>query len=161
MDEQFAQTMGNLIKRLGKFAGFDDDLKERILVAKKRRDFLTHSFWRDRSVEFATAEGRAKMRDELAVDAEMFGQVDHAIDAAAKTLREYLGIDDKIVDEYIKRQVTRLKAGLPWDEVPPGTRGHEITMHLSSALPKTDQPSRTRNEIHAPSEGVCAQMAHL
>jgi hypothetical protein len=123
MDEQFAQTMGNLIKRLRTFDGFDDDLKASIIEAKKRRDFLTHGFWRDRSVEFATAGGRAKMRDELMADAEMFGQVDRAVDAAAKSLRESLGIDDKVVEEYNERQMARLKAGLPWDDEPPKARG--------------------------------------
>jgi hypothetical protein len=90
MDEQFAQTMGNLIKRLSTFDGFDDALNLRIVEAKKRRDFLTHGFWRDRSVEFATAGGRARMRDELMADTEMFGQVDRAVDAAAKSTRECL-----------------------------------------------------------------------
>ena len=43
MAKQFDQTMGNLVKQVGKFGGFDDALKARIGSAKKRRDFLTHT----------------------------------------------------------------------------------------------------------------------
>jgi hypothetical protein len=123
MEEQFAQTMGNLIKRINAFANFDDALKARLVDAKKRRDFLAHHFWREKSVEFFTAEGRSKMRDELMMDAEQFGQLDRDIDAAAKTMRERLGIDDRVIDEYNERQMARLKAGLPWDDEPPNARG--------------------------------------
>lgn len=118
MEEQFAQTMGSLIKRLSTFDGFDAELKTRIIEAKTRRDFLTHGFWRDRSIEFVTADGRAKMRDELLEDTEMFRNVDRAVGAAAKSVREYLGIDDNIVENYYERQIARLKAGLPWDDEP-------------------------------------------
>jgi len=123
MEEQFAQTMGNLIKRINAFANFDDALKARLVDAKKRRDFLAHHFWREKSVEFFTAEGRSKMRDELMMDAEQFGQLDRDIDAAAKTMRQRLGIDDRVIDEYNERQMARLKAGLPWDDEPPNARG--------------------------------------
>lgn len=43
MSDQFSQTMGNLMKRVEKFADLDESLKERIADAKKRRDFLAPS----------------------------------------------------------------------------------------------------------------------
>lgn len=119
MKDQFAQTMGNLIKRVNSFAGFDDALKARIEDAKKRRDFLTHHYWRERSVEFFTPDGKAGMRAELSSDADVFGQLDRDVEAAAKTMREKLGIDDSAVDAYVQRQTERLKSGLTWDDEPP------------------------------------------
>src|ERR1700757_2247057 len=57
MDEQFAQTIGNLMRRVEKFSDFDDALKARIADAKKRRDFLTHHYWRERRKNFAPFAG--------------------------------------------------------------------------------------------------------
>ena len=116
INDQFAQTMGSLIKRISAFDGFDDELKAQILEAKKRRDFLTHAYWRERSVEFMTADGRARMREELTADTEFFGKVDRAIDAATSVLRASIGINDKAIEEYSERQLARLKAGLSWDD---------------------------------------------
>ena len=63
-------------RRVEKFSGFDDALKAKIIDAKKRRDFLAHSYWRERSMDFATSGGRARMREELNADAEMFTALD-------------------------------------------------------------------------------------
>jgi hypothetical protein len=84
MDDQFAQTMGNLMRRVEKFSGLDDALKARIADAKKRWDFLTHHYWRERSVNFATSAGHEQMREELNADAEMFERLDRDIDAARR-----------------------------------------------------------------------------
>lgn len=91
MEDQFAQTMGNLMRRVEKFSAFDDVLKARIADAKKRRDFLTHHFWRERSIDFATSAGRERMREELNTDADMFEKLDRDIDAASAPLRATLG----------------------------------------------------------------------
>ena len=115
MDQQFAQTMGNLIRRVEKFDGFDDAIKQRISDAKKRRDFLMHNFWRERSTQFATTEGREAMRAELNDDAEMFQKLDWDVEAASAIVRKKLGIDDALVDKYYKETMERVKAGMPLD----------------------------------------------
>ena len=111
MEEQFAQTMGNLMRRVEKFGAFDDALKGRIADAKKRRDFLTHHYWRERSIDFATSAGRERMREELNADAEMFQQLDHDIDAASAPLRTALGIKDEVLEDYNRKFMERVKRG--------------------------------------------------
>jgi hypothetical protein len=118
MDNQFAQTMGNLIRRVTAFAGFDDEMKTRIVAAKQKRDFLTHHYWRERSVEFNTSAGRATMMEELHADVDMFRQLDREIEAATKHIRESIGMEDKVVEAYVKRQMERISAGLSWDDEP-------------------------------------------
>jgi hypothetical protein len=44
MDHHFAQTLGNLIKKLASASILDEKLKARIAIAKKRRDFLDQRF---------------------------------------------------------------------------------------------------------------------
>jgi hypothetical protein len=111
MNDQFAQTMGNLMRRVEKFGGFDVALKAKIADAKKRRDFLTHHYWRERSIDFATSEGRERMRKELNADAEMFQQIDRDIDAASASLRASLGINDAMLDEYNRKFMERVERG--------------------------------------------------
>jgi hypothetical protein len=113
MDRQFDQTMGNLMRRVEKFGGFDTALKVRIADAKKRRDYLTHHYWRERCIDFATSEGRAKMREELSADAQMFGHLDRDIDAASAPLRAALGIKDAALEEYYREFVERVERGEP------------------------------------------------
>jgi hypothetical protein len=115
MDKQFALTMGNIIRRVEKLPDFDEDLRKRIVAAKDRRDFLTHHYWRERSVKFAAPEGRKQMRDELNEDAEAFGRLDQDIQAAMKPTREKLGIDDKVLEAYFERMKEEIKFGSPPD----------------------------------------------
>ncbi|RTE88241.1 hypothetical protein D6B98_36975 [Bradyrhizobium sp. LVM 105] len=60
MDDQFTQTMGNLMRRVEKFSGFEGALKDRISDAKKRRDFLTHHYWRERSITLPRQRGASE-----------------------------------------------------------------------------------------------------
>jgi hypothetical protein len=116
MDNQFAQTMGNLMRRVETFGRFDDALKARIADAKKRRDFLTHHYWRERSIDFATSAGRVRMREELNADAEVFAKLDRDIDAASAPLRANLGIKDEMLEDYYRKFMERVKRGHPVDD---------------------------------------------
>ena len=116
MEKQFAQTMGQIMRRVENLSGFDEALKKRMLAARKRRNFLAHHYWRERSVKFASFEGRAEMRAELYEDSQMFGQLDRDIDAAMKGTRAKLGIDDAILEEHSRRMIDKMKAGEAWED---------------------------------------------
>jgi hypothetical protein len=111
MNKQFSQTMGNIIKRVNAVTEFSDELKEHIAAAKKRRDFLTHHYWRERSIQFSTASGRANMREELQKDITMFHQVDRDIDIAMSETRKKLKISDKMLEQYNERYMRLVVSG--------------------------------------------------
>lgn len=111
MEKQFAQTMGNIISKVEKLPEFSDELRARIVAAKKRRDFLTHHFWRDRAREFATANGRAAMRAELENDMNLFTELDRDVNAALQPARQRLGIKDQWLEEHMKKIMQEIKAG--------------------------------------------------
>lgn len=115
MENQFAKTMGNIIRRVETLPYFDDALKARIRNAKQRRDFLTHHYWRERSVYFATDRGRALMQKELHEDANMFGIIDTDIEAAMKPARERLGIDDEKWEAQSRIIFEQLKSEVVWE----------------------------------------------
>jgi len=111
MDHHFAQTLGNLIKKLANTAILDDKLKVRIASAKKRRDFLVHNYWREKAYDFASPDGRVKMINELNVDAETFEALDSDINFAIKPAREAVGIKDETLKAYSDELIRRAEAG--------------------------------------------------
>jgi hypothetical protein len=116
VEKQFAQTMGNIIRRVERLAEITDDLKSRIRAAKQRRDYLAHHFWRDRATEFVTARGRDQMRTELLSDMEMFEALDRDINQAMLPARKRLGIDDEVLAAYNKKIEAKLLAGEALEE---------------------------------------------
>jgi hypothetical protein len=116
MHDQFAQTMGNLMRRVQRFGGFDDALKARIADAKKRRDFLMHHYWRERSIDFFRSAGRERMREELNADAEMFKKLGRDIGAASAPLLANLGIKNELLEDYVRKFMERVTRGEPLDD---------------------------------------------
>ncbi len=115
MDSQFAKTMGNIIRRIDALPYFNDELKSRIKIEKKRRDLLAHSYWREKSIGFATEKGRAMMQNELHADAKTFGILDKDIEAALKPARERLGIDDEKYEAQSRILFEQMKGELSWE----------------------------------------------
>jgi hypothetical protein len=56
------------------------------------------------------------MREELNGDAEMFERLDRDIDAAGAPLRANLGIKDKMLEDYSRKFMERVKLGEPTDD---------------------------------------------
>jgi hypothetical protein len=110
MEHHFAQTLGNLIKKVNSVANMDKELKDRIATAKKRRDFLVHHYWRERAEEFATRDGRAKMIDELNADGDTFELLDEDVNRAMKPARQAVGISDEVLKAYTDKFIERVKS---------------------------------------------------
>jgi hypothetical protein len=111
MERNFAQTMGNLVKRVQKSADFSEDLKTRIIAAKERRDFLVHHYWRVMAARFYNSDGRAEMIEELNADTELFEKLDEDIQAAMKPARQKLGINEDKVAASVREFMARVESG--------------------------------------------------
>lgn len=103
IEDQHAQTLGNLIKRVSALPDLSDDLKARLREAKKRRDFLSHHYFRERAVEFSSRAGRDKMIVELHETGNMFESLDREVYAALAAIRAKLGMTDKRFQHYLAR----------------------------------------------------------
>ncbi|ESX64924.1 hypothetical protein X759_29795 [Mesorhizobium sp. LSHC420B00] len=101
MESQYAQTLGNLIKRVSALPELSDDLKERLRDAKKRRDFLGHHYFRERAVEFSNRAGRDKMAEELHNDGDMFEAIDRDLYAELAAIRKKLGMGGEEFQKYL------------------------------------------------------------
>jgi hypothetical protein len=112
MDKHFQQTMGGVIRRVVALPDIDEGLKKRIQEARERRNFLAHHYWRERSIKFATPQGRNEMREELATDRDMFTQMDRDLDAAMKPVRAKLRISDEMLERYTEKMMQQIKDGV-------------------------------------------------
>lgn len=118
MEKHFAKTMGGVAQLASKLPNFSDELKKRIEEARKRRNFLAHHYWRERSVKFANSCGREEMREELAADRDMFAKLDKDIDEAMKSTRVKLNIDDKKLAEFGVRMMQQMIDGTYEEDEP-------------------------------------------
>lgn len=111
MEDQHAQTLGNLIKRVSALPNLSDDLKERFRHAKRRRDFLGHHFFRERAVEFSNRAGRDVMIAELNENAEMFESIDNDLHAELAPVRAKLGMDGEKYETFLAQLYAKLGVG--------------------------------------------------
>ena len=116
MEKHFSKTMGGVAQLAIKLPNFTIELKQRIEEARKRRNFLAHHYWRERSAKFANSRGREEMRKELAADRDMFAKLDKDIDEAMKPTREKLNIDDKRLAEVSEKIIRQMIDGTRGDE---------------------------------------------
>jgi hypothetical protein len=112
-DNQFSQTLGNLLKRLSASLAIDDALKEKITMAKQRRDFLSHHFFREHSISFMTRSGRDKMIAELEADRELFLSADEKLQKATQPIRQRLGIKDEWLQAQTDKIIAKVERGEP------------------------------------------------
>lgn len=108
-DQQFAQTMGNLLRRLEKVFSISEILNLKMLEAKKRRDFLTHHFFRERAEDILTRAGLDRMITELESDQALFKAVDDELGKVMAPRRQELGIKDEFIEENFERILEQIK----------------------------------------------------
>ena len=107
MDKRFEETLGRLIRNLKSVASVPADLEGLLAKALKRRNFLTHHFFRERAEMFMSREGREKMIEDLKSAQQLFDAADERLTQVATPLREKYGLSDErlqpFMDEYFKK----------------------------------------------------------
>jgi hypothetical protein len=111
--KQRGEMMGTLRKRVEESADFSQELKDRIEAANDRRNDLAHNYWREQAFTMQTADGRAKMIEELSADADTFEKLAADIHEAMKPVRDKLSIKDEVPDEHVEKKMAETQAGLP------------------------------------------------
>ncbi len=115
MNDQYAQSFGNLIKRLERVIGIPQDLKDVVAEGKRLRDILAHHYYRERSTEFVTRDGRDRMIAELTDMGEKFGEMDRRIQELLEPVKRKLGIRDGVIERFTAEFIRKAHAGEPMD----------------------------------------------
>jgi hypothetical protein len=96
---EFRKTFGNMLKTLENLQFIPSPLMQSLRAAKKTRDILAHSFFRDYDLQFMTETGQVTMIHfcEKAVDE--FKVVDAELDTFCSPFRIKFGLTDEWVEE--------------------------------------------------------------
>lgn len=101
MDREFENTLGQLIRRLGRVATVPEELASTLRNALKLRNWLAHDYFRERATEWLSREGRERMISELEDCRRSFVAADQLLDATFKAVRERYGFtDERLRSEY-------------------------------------------------------------
>lgn len=93
MDEHFELTMGALISRLGRTAALPSGFDIELAKTRKLRNFLAHSFFRERAEEFISKAGRTAMLTELETAQKLFERINDELSVAVRKLIPAVGLD--------------------------------------------------------------------
>lgn len=96
------RTFGNLINILKKSMNIDQTIKDKIDTALEKRNYLTHRFFRTHNFAIHSAEGRAKMIEELSDLYEAFSIAHTILNGMTHTLNELFG-NPNITEEQAKK----------------------------------------------------------
>lgn len=97
MDSKFELTLGKMIRGFKQITVVPVDLEGLLSAALSKRNWLAHSYFRERAETFLTQSGRASMLAELEEAQAIFSQADAALDAAIKPARLKIGLTDEVL----------------------------------------------------------------
>jgi hypothetical protein len=111
-DEKFKDTMGRLIKQLEGLTHADPGLASDLVEALRLRNDLAHRFWRERSEDFCSDEGRAKMIAYLIKIRKHFEDVDRRLtETLGAASIQQAGLTVEHIDSWYQEEVERVEAG--------------------------------------------------
>lgn len=106
MDSKFELTLGRMIRALKEVTVVDPDLQDNLSTALSKRNWLAHSYFRERAEAFLTESGREAMLAELEVTQAIFCRADDALEVAIRPARERAGLtDEALAATYAKLRV--------------------------------------------------------
>ena len=99
MESKFEFTLGKMIRALSEVTTVDPLMHQQLSDALAKRNWLAHSYFRDRAESFLSFSGRESMLAELESIQETFCSADQALEAAVKPARERAGLTDEALAE--------------------------------------------------------------
>ncbi len=109
IDRRFESTMGQLMKALQDVTTVPTDLEGILREALKQRNWLVHSFFRERADEFMSFSGRTQMLLELDTCRACFEEADNRLNEVLRPLRTKVGITDEVIKHEYQRIVQSAK----------------------------------------------------
>lgn len=103
------ETMGKLIVRIKGLTNMNDDFKEELRDALRRRNYLAHHFFRHHAENFVRRAGREKMLSELQDHQEFFERIDKKLEAFMRPIREQVGMPDELVKPHVEEYMREIR----------------------------------------------------
>ena len=107
-----SKTLGKLVRKVGTIVELSGDEEEQLQRALSKRNWLTHHYFGERSIDFLSESGRASMIEELREATDSFQALDEIFTNRTMEWAGTFGITQQMVD----KEVERLRAHSPSQE---------------------------------------------
>ena len=104
-------TMGKLLRIVKRGIELDSAGRETLIACLEKRNWLSHSYWEQRSHLLASSEGCCQAVEELASLCEMFQKGDVVAQRLSARIRARLGVSENLVRGFADEYVQRLRGG--------------------------------------------------
>jgi hypothetical protein len=112
LERNFEATLGKMIRSLKAVTLIPSDLETVLTDALTKRNFLAHHFFRERSDEFMSQEGRERMIDELQNAQALFEMADTKLTDATRPAREKYGFTHERAEQFLEEHLSKIKHDL-------------------------------------------------
>jgi len=116
-DDNFQQTLGQLIKSISSEVSVDDDLQIALEQSLKARNRLAHRFFREHDINCLNAHGRRLMARELDEMRELFVSTDRRLQPVTDQLWKILGVTPDLVERAAEQSISLAKMGASEPEI--------------------------------------------
>ncbi|MCF2950498.1 hypothetical protein L0668_20505 [Paraglaciecola aquimarina] len=111
-DGESQRTLGQLLGRLQKLGIPCEELKIKLKEALKKRNWLAHSYFSERAMEFMSEDGRNQMIAELEESAEYFKSVDEEVSSIFYKIAETYGLTEDVFKNIMDDMLVESKSDL-------------------------------------------------
>ena len=101
----FSLTLGQLVSEIASLTELSEDEKEHLCKALAKRNWLTHHYFWERSVDLLTESGRDLMIEELQEAAYQFETLDDLFTSRWMKWAGTFGITDELLEKEVYQQV--------------------------------------------------------
>jgi hypothetical protein len=106
------KTMGQLLGKLQKLSIPCDELSQDLKRALKKRNWLAHCYFPERTVEFMNEQGRLEMISELEITQEYFRQVENKVNRITDEVSVKYELTDEVKEKMMTQMLTEIKADI-------------------------------------------------
>jgi hypothetical protein len=106
------RTMGQLLGRLQKIGIPCDKLNIKLKEALTKRNWLAHSYFSERSIEFMSEAGRSKMISELELAQQLFSEIDTDVSSIFYEIADKHGLTEEVLSKMMEEMLVEANSDL-------------------------------------------------
>lgn len=106
------KTMGRLLRAIKEINVLDRDIENTLSLALQKRNWLAHTFFVDRSLDFIDETGRNKMISELEDAIKLFNLVEDILNPISRSAAIEYGLTDEILEKLYNEMYEPAKGSL-------------------------------------------------
>ncbi|MBS4713001.1 MULTISPECIES: hypothetical protein [Aeromonas] len=111
-EKEESRTMGQLIGRFQKIGIPSEEIEEKLQSSLKKRNWLAHSYFSERAMEFMSEAGRKSMIEELEEARDHFHDVDKELMKITLDIAEGYGMTEEVFSEIMEQMLSEANADL-------------------------------------------------